>query len=183
MLEMLRRALSAALLRRQAHRRTAEEPGAILLALGTVVMAAILFGLGLMNVVAEGTRTPEMEGVTERLVGMWQVITTMLLGWVLWSLVAHLLGGKFLGGASTFRQTLRVLGTCYGPGFLSLLVLVPVAGFYFYMVGLFWVLIAAIVGMHEVQRTDWVAAILPTTLGWSISLVFMPALFIFPYIG
>ncbi len=176
MLEMLRRALSAALLRREAHRRTAEEPGAILPALGTVVLAAMLFGLGLMNVVVAGTRTPEVAGMTDRLVNMWVVVVTALVGWVLWGLAVHLLGGRFLGGAATFRQTLRVLGTCYGPGVLGLFVHVPVVGQPAHLIGLLWVLVAGIVAAHEVQRTDWAAAVLSTAFGWALFVV-VPALF------
>ena len=176
-MKMLRRALSAALLSRQGHRHTAAEPDAILLAVGITVLAAILLGLGLMNVIVEGTRTPDVEGITDRLVKMWWVVITVLLGWVFWSVVVYLLGGKFLGGAATFRQTLRVLGTCYGPGVLGLFVLVPVAGSAVFLVGLFWILVAAIVATHEVQRTDWVAAILSTTFGWALGLVFIPLVF------
>jgi hypothetical protein len=184
MVEALRRAVRAALLRREVFRRTANDPEAILPALGVVVAAAMMLGLGLMNVVFEGTKTPEVAGIADRLFRMWMVVATMTVGWVLWGVAVHLLGGKFLGGKATFREVLRVLGICYGPGVLGLFVQVPGLGFTVYFVGQLWVLIAGIVASHEIQRTDWSAAILSTTLGWALFLVILPAIFIiFPYVG
>ena len=180
MFNMLHRALSASLLRRRVFRITADEPDAILSSFGTVVMVAILSGLGLMNVVLEGSRVPNMESILTRLINMWMVVVTLLIGWILWSLVVHMVGGKILAGQATFREILRVLGICYGPGTLGLFILVPIVGPYLYLIGQCWILIIAIVAIHEVQSTDWFAAVISTTLGWVISLIFIPFFILFP---
>ena len=178
--EMVRRAIQAALLRRETYRQASEDPEAILKSLGIVVLAAILFGLGLMNVVVEGTRVPQIGSVVDRLISLWLVVVTTLLGWILWSFIVHLLGGKFLGGKATFQQTLRVLGVCYGPGALLIFVRLPGVGSYAVLMGLLWILVAGIVAMREVQRIDWVGAVLPTLIGWAIFLILMPALIVIP---
>lgn len=180
MFKMLNRALSASLLRRCVFRTVADEPDAILSSLGTIVVVAILFGLGLMNVVAEGSMAPDLDRILTRLVNMWMVVITLLIGWILWGLVIYMVGGKFLAGQATFREILRVLGICYGPGVLGLFILVPMVGIYLYLIGQFWTLIIAIVAMREVQKTDWFAATISTVLGWVISLILIPFFIVFP---
>ena len=37
-----------------------------------------------------------------RLIDVWLVLITMLLGWVLWALIVYLLGSRFLGGKAAY---------------------------------------------------------------------------------
>ena len=179
---MLRMAIRAALLRRDVSRQAAEDPEIILKSFGVVLLSAIALSLGLLNVVEEGITQPDLSWslLGDRLISVWLVLITMLLGWVLWALVIYLLGSKFLGGKAAYHQLLRVTGLCYGPGVLFLLVQVPNVGLIATSLAGLWVLAAATVAVKEVQETDWVAAVLSTVFGWSIFFVIMPTFILLP---
>ena len=174
---MLRMAMRAALLRRDVARHAAEDPEIILKSMGVVLLSAIVLSLGLLNVVEGGITQPDLSWsvVGDRLIDVWLVLITMLLGWVLWALVVYVLGSKFLGGKAVYHQLLRVIGLCYGPGVLFLLIQAPGFGFIAAALAGLWVLIAAVVGIKEIQETDWIAAVLSTLLGWSLFFVIMPS--------
>ncbi len=173
---MLRMAIRAALLRREVSRQAAEDPEIILKSLGVVLLSAIALSLGLLNVVEEGMTQPDLSWsvLGDRLISVWLVLITMLLGWVLWALVVYLLGSKFLGGKAVYHQLLRVTGLCYGPGVLFLLIRIPDVGFFTAVAAGLWVLAAAVVGVKEIQETDWIAAVLSTLFGWALFFVIMP---------
>ncbi len=182
MANMLYRAIRAALLRREIYREAAADPETILKSLGIVILSAIALSLGLVNVVEDGITQPDLSlaSLGDRLVDVWLVVITILLGWILWALVVYLLGSKFLGGKAAYHQLLRVIGLCYGPGLLFLLIRAPAVGFYAFLLGLLWVLAAAVVGVKEVQETDWIAAALSTLFGWALFLVIMPFVLVIP---
>ena len=173
---MLRMAFRAALLRRDVARDAAADPEIILKSLGVVLLSAIVLSLGLLNIVGEeGVIRPDLSwsALGSRLIDVWLVLITMMLGWVLWALMVYLLGSKFLGGKAAYHQLLRVIGLCYGPGVLFILVQVPNISFIAMSLAGLWVLVAAVVGVKEVQETDWIAAALSTVLGWSLFFVIM----------
>lgn len=174
---MLRMAVRAALLRRDVARDAAADPEIILKSLGVVLLSAIVLSLGLLNIVEEGMSQPDLSwsSLGSRLIDVWLVLITMLLGWVLWTLVVYLLGSKFLGGKAVYHQLLRVIGLCYGPGVLFIVVQVPNVSFIATPLAGLWVLVASVVGVKEVQETDWIAAVLSTVLGWSLFFVIMPS--------
>ena len=178
-------AVRAALLRREVARQAADDPEVILKSLGVVLLSAIVLSLGLLNVVEEGITQPDLSWslLGDRLITVWLVLITMLLGWVLWALIVYLLGSKFLGGKAVFHQLLRVIGLCYGPGVLLMLVQVPNAGLVATPIAGLWVLVAATAGVKEVQETDWIAAVLTTLLGWAIFFVIMPTFILSPNVG
>ena len=173
---MLRMAIRAALLRRDVSRQAAEDPEIILKSLGVVLLSAIVLSLGLLNVVEEGLTPPDLSWslLGDRLISVWLVLITMLLGWVLWALIVYLLGSKFLGGKAAYHQLLRVIGLCYGPGVLFLLIQIPGFGLLAAALAGIWVLVASVVSVKEVQETDWLAAAQSTLLGWSLFFVIMP---------
>lgn len=168
MKNMLILAIRAAWLKRDAFRHVADDPDEILKSVGTVLMAAILFGLGLVGVVGEGAAVLDAGSLADRMIELWLVTITTLLGWVMWAASTHLFGGKFLHGGGGFREVLRAQGIGYLP--LALGVLLPLAtvGPALFFAGMFWVLIAGIAGVHEVQTNDWFSSALSTLPGWAI---------------
>jgi hypothetical protein len=168
MKNMIILAIRAAALRRDAFRHVADDPDEILKSVGTVLMAAILFGLGLVGVVGEGAANLDAGSLADRMISLWRVAITTLLGWVMWSASTYVLGGKFLRGGGGFREVLRAQGIGYGP--LALAILLPLAtvGPALFFVGVGWVLVTGIAGVHEVQDTDWFSAALSTLAGWAI---------------
>ena len=180
---MFYRAIRAAMFRRRIYRESSEDPGTILKSLGLVAFSAISLSLGLMNVVEEGITQPELMSVVDRLIAVWLVIVVSLLGWIMWAAVVYLVGARFLGGNANYHQVLRVLGICYGPGFLFLFISVPVLGFFAFMGGLVWILVSGIIGIREVLQIDWIAAVLATTIGWALFAVILPFTIVLPNVN
>ncbi len=87
---MLVLAIRAALLDGRIYREIGEEHGEMFRALGTVLAAAIAFGLGLMNTDFEGFQ----DSPTQVLL---VASTTMVLGWLLWGTIAYIVGSRALG--------------------------------------------------------------------------------------
>ena len=173
MRNMIILAIRAAWLRRDAFRHVADDPDEILKSVGTVLMTSILFGLGLVGVVGEGAADLDAGSLTERLLWLWGVAITTLLGWVLWSASSYVLGGRFLRGGGGFREVLRAHGIGYGPLALALLLPLATVGPPLFIVGLIWVLVAGIAGVHEVQNNDWFSVALSTIPGWAIFVFFV----------
>ncbi len=166
MKNMLILAVRAAWLRGEAFRHVMDDPDEILKSVGTVLMASILFGLGLAGVVGEVTANLTAGSLADRLLDLWLVAMTMLVGWVLWAISSYVLGGKFLHGNGGFREVLRAQGIAYGPLALALLWPLPTVGPPMFFVGIIWVLAAGVVGVREVQGNDWFSAVLTALPGW-----------------
>ena len=180
MRSMLRRAFRAAKLDRATYREVSEDPEAILNAAGVVVLVGIAIGLSLTDAFEAGTiPTLTSEDFTERLLGIWLSVITMMAGWVLWSGIVVVIGKLFLHVVADFRQVLRVLGICYGPGTLLILASVPELGSLAVIVGSLWVLVVGVVALHEAQDVDWKKVSLSTLLGWVIGF-WLPSAFLRP---
>jgi hypothetical protein len=173
MKNMIILALRAARLRRDAFQHVADDPNEILKSFGTVLMASMLFGLGLVGVLGEGAAYLDANTLVDRMIKLWLVAITTLLGWVLWSASSHVLGGKFLRGGGEFRQLLRAHGIGYGPLALAVLLPLSTVGLPLLFVGVFWVLVTGVVGAHEVQDNDWFSVVLSTLPGWAIVVVLL----------
>lgn len=164
---MLRRALGAALLRREVFIQVRERPETVVQALGVVILAGIAMASGLLNVLeGDPQELLTVSNLVDRLVGVWLAVVTIVLGWVLWGGVTFLMGSKFLGGGASFNEVLRVLGIGYGPGVLLILMSLPAVGNVVWLLTSLWILVAAVVGQRAVQGIDWFSALLSTLLGW-----------------
>ncbi len=178
---MLRRAMKAALLNRATFREVAEDPNAALHSAGLVFLTGLSLGLGLLVVPQEGAEVPvQVSGALPKLIGVWLSTVTIMVGWVIWAGISYVVGKKFLGGGATYRQVLRALGICHGPGVSLVLVQEPGIGIPVAMAGLVWILAASVVAVHEIQETDWLTAISPTMPGWFLSLWLMPSFLLVP---
>ena len=176
---MLSQAIKAARLNRAVYGGLKDDVDAILHALGAVILAGMAVGLGLMGVVVDLVEQPgELGSVVDRLLGLWIAIMAMLVGWIVWAAIIYVLGSRFLGGRAGYRIILRGLGICYGPAVLLILLTVPLVGNPASLIGAVWVLAAAVVATHEIQRMDWVGAILATAPGWLIAFLVLPAFLI-----
>jgi hypothetical protein len=101
--------------------------------------------------------------------GAEQVLTrvaTQLIGWLLWSGITFIIGGRLLGGTATWGELQRTIGFAQGPGLLSALRVVPglatpVDG----MVAV-WMLAAAIVAIRQALDFGTGKALLTALLGF-----------------
>ena len=176
---MLYRAIRAALLRSDVYRQAAMEPESILKSLGIVILSGLSFSLGLASVLDEGIAVPELSGLSGRLIDIWLVLVTTLLGWILWSAIGFFICKKLFKLESTFHQVLRALGICYGPGFLAIMP-VMLVGLSAFIIGAFWTLLAGIFAIKEIQGTDLFSALLSLLLGWALFVVIMPYILLSP---
>ena len=172
MRNMLSRAVRAALLNRGVFRDVAEDPTAILHAIGTVVLVGIAIGLGMEGALVDiGKPAAELGSIVDRLVGTWLSIMTTLVGWIVWAAVAFATGTWFLRGRAGFRPILRALGIGYGPGVFLVMAPMPGLGGVALVVGHLWVLVTGVVAVHETEEVDWFGAFLATVLGWFLGFV------------
>ena len=156
---MLEPLIRAAILDGRVYRNMGEEPEHLFRAMGLVLAAAVAFWLGLSN-------QPELSSESSRAFLAFAALASMMVGWVLWSLVAYVIGTRLLGGTASYRRLLRALGLAYSPGIFLVLIAVPGIGPYLFGVILLWLLAAGTVAVRETQATGWAGALAPAVVGW-----------------
>ena len=91
---------------------------------------------------------------------------TAILGWLLWSAVAYLIGDKLLGGTATWGELLRTVGFAQSPGVLMIFGIIPVLGWIVRVVVGVWLLVAGIVAIRQALDFSTGKAIVTAFLGW-----------------
>lgn len=89
-----------------------------------------------------------------------------LLGWLVWSGITYIIGAGLLRGTATWGELLRTIGFAQGPGFLSMLRVVPVLNAPVLHVVRLWKLVAAIVAMRQALDIGTGRAIVTAALGF-----------------
>ncbi len=168
--------MRAALLDGRIYREIGEEPAAMFRALGTVLAAAIAFGLGLMST--------DFEGFQDSPTQVFLVAsTTMVLGWLLWGTIAYIVGSRALGGQATHRMLLRSLGIAYAPGIVMVLAGTPGVGGPVSLFGPVWLLASGRVAIRETLGHGSLRALLPSLAGWFVAIVVVPVVFLGPRVS
>ena len=170
---MLARAIRAARFDGGVYQDIGGEPESMFQALGIVISAALAFGLGVRSAPPQG-----LEG-SETIV-MLVAISTIMVGWVLWTSIAYWIGTRLLGGQADHRTLRRSVGIAYGPGVLMAMSGVPVVGPAFFSISLFWLLATVTVAVRETQRFGVVRALLCTIIGWFLALLLLPFILLQP---
>ena len=159
---MLLMVVRAAVLDGSVYKEISETPEHMLRALAVVVAVSIAFGLGIRNNLLESFGDSQF-------MAMLIPASTVILGWVVWTFVAYIIGSRLLGGSASNRLLLRGIGIAHGPGiFMALFAFFndSAIGDAILTLSLFWMLAAATVAVREIQGQGWVRAIIPTTIGW-----------------
>jgi len=117
-------------------------------ALTVVVVASGLAGIG------SSTATE-----TNILVGIGLGIASGVVGWLIWSIAATLVGTRVFDGSSDFGQMRRVIGFAYAPLAIGV---VPWLG----IVGAVWVLVAGVVAIREGMDFSTKRSIATMAIGW-----------------
>ncbi|MCH8205647.1 MAG: YIP1 family protein [Chloroflexi bacterium] len=166
---IVQQAFRALLLDRIAYDGVSDEPQPIIGAMAVVGVVAISLGLGVMNESLGGEKVPP--GLVVSL-----TISTVLVGWGLWSASAWFVGTRVLGGGATYRTMLRAIGIAYAPGVFMVLFAVPSVGPIIFLTVRLWMLAAATVAVREAQSTGWGRAFSAALVGWWLSQFLFPAL-------
>jgi hypothetical protein len=91
---------------------------------------------------------------------------TAILGWLLWSAVAYIIGDKLLGGTATWGELLRTVGFAQSAGVLMIFGIVPILGGIVRVVVGLWLLVAGIVALRQALDFSTGKAIVTAFLGW-----------------
>lgn len=171
---MLYRAFMAARFDRATFRDVRADQEAILNALGIVILAGMAMAIGTSSPLGSSIPSsidPTM--VVARLYGIWFAVVTFMLGWLIWAGMAYVVGKAFQRDQVTFREILRVLGVCFGPGILFVfMAATPVSWIVFYAVSV-WMLAAGVAALKEIRQSDWIGAIADCALGWVLGIWFL----------
>ena len=166
----------AAVLDGSVYKEISETPEHMLRALAVVVAVSIAFGLGIRNNLLESFGDSQF-------MAMLIPASTVILGWVVWTFVAYIIGSRLLGGSASNRLLLRGIGIAHGPGiFMALFAFFndSAIGDAILTMSLFWMLAAATVAVREIQGQGWVRAIIPTTIGWMFGELILRAFILQP---
>jgi hypothetical protein len=93
-------------------------------------------------------------------------VLVAVLGWLLWSGIAYLIGDKVFGGTATWGELLRTIGFAQSPGVLLILGIIPVLGGLVSMAVGIWMLVAGIIAIRQALDFSTGRAILTALLGW-----------------
>jgi hypothetical protein len=93
------------------------------------------------------------------------VANSILLGWLLWAIVAWFVGKNMLNGEGSLGGMLRVLAYASAPRLLGLFAGLPLIGWLFGLAGGILSLIAGIIAIREGMSVDTGSAIIIALLG------------------
>lgn len=171
------RMMRAAKLDAQLYEEVEHDQSATSQALTVVVIVALAGGIGS----ALNMMTMNMAGfVLQAFIG---ALVTAILGWLIWSGLAYLIGTKVFGGVATYGELLRTVGFAYSPGLLNILSFVPGLGGLLSVVVGIWILVAVIVAMRQALDFDTGKAVLTAIVGFIAYIVIAGVLGVFGLMG
>ena len=103
--------------------------------------------------------------------GMLIGVGTTVVGWLLWSAFALLIGTTIFKGPeteATYGQLLRTLGFAHTPGLLRVFSFIPFIGGLIAFVGSVWFLIAGVIAVRQALDFSTGRAIATCAVGWVI---------------
>ena len=129
-------------------------------ALVVVVLAAIASGIGSLGV----------DGITSFVTGL----IGALVGWIIYSALAYLIGTRLLATAetrATYGEVLRTLGFAQAPRLLLVLAWIPILGLILAFVVGIWVLVATIIAIRQSMELTTGRAIGTAVIAWIIYII------------
>ena len=138
---MIGRMLGAARLNSDTYEEVERDSGATIQALLVVIIVSIASGIGGI-----------LSGDSTILDGLLFGVIRGIVGWVVWALIALLIGTTILKSASTeadWGQLARCTGFAQTPGLLGILVFIPIAGGIILVLSFIWQLAAMVVAVRQ----------------------------------
>jgi hypothetical protein len=154
---IIENAVSASMLDVDFYNRAEDDTSLNTQAAVVVVVANSLAGVG-SAIAAEATSVTEI-GIAILLGALSGVV-----GWLVWSAVATLVGTRIFHGTSDFGEMRRVIGFAYAPLAVGV---VPWLGF----IGAAWVLLAAVVAIREGMDFSTKRSVATMITGWGVWMV------------
>jgi len=139
-------------------------------ALMVVIIAAIASALG------NGFGGLFTGGIIGGLAGAIFGLLMVIIGYYLWSYLAHFIATKFFGGKGDVGEVLRTLGYSFSPQVLAILAFIPCLGWAIAMLAILWSMVAGIVAIREAMDFDTGKAILTVVIAGVIMMVIVAVL-------
>ncbi|HZW04034.1 MAG TPA: Yip1 family protein [Anaerolineaceae bacterium] len=156
---MLDRIIRAIRLDPGLYRKVADDEGLTGEAVVIVVVVALIGALGVAFSADQGL-----------LAYILQVINSLLVGWLLWAVVAYFVGNA-LGGRSSIGEMARTLGYANAPRLLSVFGFIPCIGWIISLIGWVLSLAAAVIGIRESMEFDTTKALITAGIGFLVYLI------------
>ena len=153
-----------------------DQPEHMFRALGMVFIAAIAFGAGVWSFFRQDAQPEELMDLN---LVLFLGISTIMMGWIVWTGFAWALGTKLFGGTAGYRVLLRALGLTYLPICMWLMVNVTFGGTVLSFAGHIWILVAGITAIKHVENFAWWKAAISGAIGWFWALIMMPLFLVF----
>ncbi len=93
-------------------------------------------------------------------VGFFGAIVFGLVGWVVMSFLAQIIGTKALGGTGTFQEVLRVMGFAHSPQVLDILGFIPVLGGLIGFATMIWRMVVSVIALRQTLGLDTTKAVI-----------------------
>ncbi len=132
-------------------------------ALIIVIGAALLSASGALIGAAMNEGQPLLNFVV-------QVGNIIIFGWLLWAVVAYLVGTAF-GGKSSVSEMMRTLGYANAPRLLGLFGFIPCAGAFISLAGLVLTIAAGVIAIRESMEFDTTNAVVTAIIGFGVYLI------------
>lgn len=98
---------------------------------------------------------------------LFELASTLLLGWLLWAVIAYIVG-RMLGGKGTLGGMTRALAFAGAPRLLLLLSFLPCVGWLFRAAAWVLMLIAGLLALRETMGFDTLKALVTSVLGLAL---------------
>lgn len=100
-----------------------------------------------------------------------ELINGLLIGWLLWAVIANLVG-DFLGGRSQLGEMVRALGYATAPRFVGLLGFLTCVGPIFRLAAWLLTIAAGAIAIRETMEFDTFKALVTAVLGLAVYIIF-----------
>ena len=98
------------------------------------------------------------------------LFSTILLGWLLWAIIAYFVGTA-LEGKSGITEMARTLGYANAPGFLGVFAFIPCIGWLVALAGVLLSLAAGVIAIRESMEFDTTKAVVTAVVGFIVYIV------------
>ena len=98
------------------------------------------------------------------------LLSTILLGWLLWAVIAYFVGTA-LEGKSSVMEMARTLGYANAPGLLGIFAFIPCIGWLVAFAGILLSLAAGVIAIRESMEFDTTKAVVTAILGFVVFII------------
>jgi hypothetical protein len=100
-----------------------------------------------------------------------EMINGFLIGWLLWAVIANLVG-DFLGGRSQLGEMVRALGYANAPRFIGIFGFLPCVGPIFRLAAWLLTIAAGVIAIRETMEFDTFKALVTAVIGLAVYIIF-----------